>query len=78
MVKTHQEMENYEEAILVYKKIIYQYSNSLFYEKAFWKHIECLNLLLKKYPNSSEIQDRLLNVSTIYLNNIKFLIIEPK
>ena len=69
--ETHKEMENYEEAILVYKKIIYQYSNSLFYEKAFWKHIECLNLLLKKYPNSSEIQDRLLNVSTIYLNNIK-------
>ena len=32
---------------------------------------ECLNLLLKKYPNSSEMQDRLLNVSTIYLNNIK-------
>ena len=69
--ETNQKIEKYEEAILVYKRIIYQYSNSSFYKDAFWKHIECLNILLKKYPNSSEIQDRLLNVSTIYLNKIK-------
>ena len=68
--ETNQNIKKYEEAILSYKKIIYQFSDSLFYEKAFWKHIQCLNILLEKYPNSSEIQDRLLNVSTVYLNNI--------
>ena len=70
MGEINQNTKKYEEAILLYKKIVYQFSESLFYEKAFWKHIQCLTMLLEKYPNSSEIQNRLLSVSTLYLNKI--------
>ena len=70
MGEINQNLKKYEEAILLYKKIVYQFSESLFYEKAFWKHIQCLTMLLEKYPNSSEIQNRLLSVSTLYLNKI--------
>ena len=66
--KCYQENGDYELAISAYGLLGYRYPDSRFAEEAAWQQIVCLNTLQEEYPNSSEILDRTLTATTVYLS----------
>lgn len=66
--KCHQDAKEFELAITAYGVLGYRYPDSAFAEEAAWQQIRCLGRLRKAYPASSEILDRTLVATTVFLS----------
>lgn len=67
--KCNQDIEKYEDAISAYTELSYRFPKHELNEKSFLNRIQCLSYLQKKFPVSSEIQERILTATTIYLSS---------
>ncbi len=67
--KCYFDVKKYDEAIEISRKFISLYPLNELAEESFWYQIQSLEILFKKYPESPEIQNRLLASSTIYLSD---------
>ncbi|MEE9368767.1 MAG: tetratricopeptide repeat protein [Pontiella sp.] len=65
--KCNQDAKEYELAITAYGVLGYRYPDSTYAEEAAWQQIACLSKLRKDFPSSSEILDRTLTATTVFL-----------
>ena len=65
--KCNQDAKEYELAITAYGVLGYRYPDSMYAEEAAWQQIACLSKLRKEFPNSSELLDRTLTATTVFL-----------
>ncbi|WP_372847106.1 tetratricopeptide repeat protein [Pontiella sp.] len=65
--KCNQDAKDYELAISAYGVLGYRYPDSDYAEEAAWQQIDCLVEFRKEYPANSEVLDRTLTATTVYL-----------
>ncbi|VGO14403.1 hypothetical protein PDESU_02964 [Pontiella desulfatans] len=67
--KCSQDAKDYELAISAYGVLGYRYPESDYAEEAAWQQIDCLVKLRKQFPANSDVLDRTLVATTVYLSS---------
>ncbi|HEY5653763.1 MAG TPA: tetratricopeptide repeat protein [Pontiella sp.] len=64
----HQEAKEYDLAVMSYGVLGYRYPDSAYAEEAAWLQLGCLEKLREEYPSDSEILERILTSSTVFIS----------